>query len=613
MLGSLVQKASSWIASLATYRDVAVLALVLCFGLLACQRSSPPSLIEVTEVAPRELEVGDRVEVRGAGFPQGKAARVTFRGSVRRPGLRPATMDLDVEGSVTSNDRVEFTTTDAFVGAFSGREDTVEHATFRGDVEVAFPSRAPGAPPLVGQLRGVVLDVRSNVRRSALDEHLRDGARLLAFLGVTAGPVTPRGLPIESVGNGSLAERFGFQVGDTISEIDGVRVLSLADLSPASARSMDLTLIHDGLHEGTSAEVKTIPMLGFATGRLPVEYDGALVLVGLALFLLAFAFVPSPKRLRAFEVHVASRLRTTSLRVLVSRLTGPKHVTIALLLGSFMVGTLAFGPFVVDPTLDGILLLAAAVGCWAVSRTREARGFVAKLRATGSSLTIGGVLATCMFGMVLLQGALSPSEMSRAQGGWLWEMAAVQKPAASMFAFAYVGTLVALFRARRGDLVLSLTDVSRAPTPPSKARRNAEHLLDRLGLLFACALGVALFFGGWQLPGMTIPKTTSQHVAVTIFFVLKTWTLDGVVLGIATALSPWSFVEIRSFVVWRLLPSLTIGGALLVASQRLFPRPAVTTAWSAFLLLAILLAGLRFVLGVYGTMRRPRAHVSPFL
>ena len=55
----------------------------------ACGRESSPQLVQVLDMAPREVEVGEHVNLVGQGFPPGKPARVTFRGTLLRPGERP--------------------------------------------------------------------------------------------------------------------------------------------------------------------------------------------------------------------------------------------------------------------------------------------------------------------------------------------------------------------------------------------------------------------------------------------------------------------------------------------------------------------------------------------
>src|SRR5580658_8330879 len=79
-----------------------VTAAILVLGLLGCTRDSYPQLIQVLDLAPHEAEVGDRLEVLGSGFPQGKAAHLVFRGNLHRPGFKPVNgVEIEVEGTVT--------------------------------------------------------------------------------------------------------------------------------------------------------------------------------------------------------------------------------------------------------------------------------------------------------------------------------------------------------------------------------------------------------------------------------------------------------------------------------------------------------------------------------
>ena len=80
-----------------------VLAGLLAIGGLGCQRETAPPLIQVLDVAPREVEVGDRLEVLGGAFPQGKTAHLVFRGTLFRPGEKPETdAVIATEGSAQS-------------------------------------------------------------------------------------------------------------------------------------------------------------------------------------------------------------------------------------------------------------------------------------------------------------------------------------------------------------------------------------------------------------------------------------------------------------------------------------------------------------------------------
>src|SRR5438552_2409763 len=110
------------------------------------------------------------------------------------------TFAIDAEGVVATNERVEIAFRDALEEAFCGHGDRAAHATFVGDVEVAFASKAPGAPPLAGMLRGVILDVRPvSVGAAVLDARAIEGGRVLAFLGLVTTTPSARGLLIDEV------------------------------------------------------------------------------------------------------------------------------------------------------------------------------------------------------------------------------------------------------------------------------------------------------------------------------------------------------------------------------------------------------------------------------
>src|SRR5689334_9895197 len=92
-------------------------------GLAGCQRDVVPPLVEVTEVAPRAIELGERLELRGTGFPQGHAAFVTFSGVIHRAGESDASATIDVEGAVATTERIEIIVREPLEERFCGRGD----------------------------------------------------------------------------------------------------------------------------------------------------------------------------------------------------------------------------------------------------------------------------------------------------------------------------------------------------------------------------------------------------------------------------------------------------------------------------------------------------------
>lgn len=582
-----------------------VVFLASVFALTACRPEEIPPLVDVVEMSPREAEVGDRLELRGSGLPQGRTARVTFKGALRRAGERSVSgASIDVDGVVVSTDRIELVLGEAAVERFCGHGDHAAHTTFSGDVEVAFRSSTPGAPPLVGTLRAVTLDVRpAQVAASVTEARVAEGERLLAFLGITAGPATPRGLPIEAVKAGSPADRAGIVAGDLLSAVDGVHVAGIEDVLPSSARAVQIGVRRA---DSPSEEVHTIPLVGYEAARVPLEYGPALVLVALALAILLVLVAPGPHALGALELAVATRLRGVSAKAITSALFGRGVRAFASVLASLVVGTFALGPHVIAPELDGALLLVVSLALFAGSRVAVARGAKEALVAALSVAALGALLSASFAGAVLSGGAFALAELVRAQGGAPWDFAAVRAPGAGLLAFGYGATLFALARRRRagGELTLAAS----ADETPEMPR-----MLERLALVVACALGVALFFGGWQVPGAEGSRSLAVHLAGALLFVTKTWTVVAAVRGAAALVPACTAAQARSFVWKWTLPALAAGTAVVTISRRLAPSRTIETAWGALLVAALLLLVLRATLRVRAALRRPEPHASPFL
>ncbi len=583
--------------------------LVAMLGVLGCERDAGPPLVEVEEMSPREIEVGDRIELTGKGFPQGHVARVTFRGALRRPGQLPVDASVETEGTVTGHDRIEVVVSEALEQRFCGHGAHAAHTTVRGEVDVAFSSSTPGAPPLVGTLRGVTFDVTpSSVRASALEARAREGQRVLAFLGITPGAVSARGILVDQIAAASSAERAGIEVGSVIVAVDGVHVRELSDVAPASARSTEITVARV---ESAIEETKTVSLVGFAGERIPSEYAPALLLVGLALVVLFLLVLPAPSLASAIELRVARRLRVADARVAVTSLFGRGPGVILSVLASLLVGTFALGPHVVSADLDAAVLLVAAIALFLGSRTAGARGARGLIRAAADVGLLGAVLAAVVVGVVAHGGALRLAEIVRSQGGAPWEFEAATHPLSSALAFVYLAALFGLLRPREET---ELATHARLDEDRHHARLTTRGtLLERLGLLVAAALGVAIFFGGWQLPGGAEPRSWLLQSAGAIVFVVKTWALCGLLLAAASVASPWTTRQARAFVVRRLLPVMVVGAMVLVISRRLTPSASLETAFGITVVSAFALLVARFALRIRGAMARPEPHASPFL
>ncbi|MGC4090292.1 MAG: hypothetical protein QM756_20925 [Polyangiaceae bacterium] len=160
--------------------------LLLALGCGSSDRA--PHLIELTGAEPRHLEVGDRMRLTGSGFPEGRPASVTLRGELRRSGELPtASVNVNADAEQVAPHAVELPITSELVRKLCGGV-SARHATFRGDVEIAFTSQSKSGLPVMGRLDGVVIDFVPNERDEAAMQSLRaDGLRFARFLGVTLG------------------------------------------------------------------------------------------------------------------------------------------------------------------------------------------------------------------------------------------------------------------------------------------------------------------------------------------------------------------------------------------------------------------------------------------
>ncbi len=567
------------------------LLFLIAILLVGCGRDLVPPLVEATDVTPREIELGDKLEVKGAGFPQGRTARLTFRGDLYRPG-EPAVRGVSIEAlaPVESVDRIELPVNDALEERFCGHGEHAAHTTFRGELDVAFASSAAGMPPLVGTMRSVVLDARpSSVGSAVVDARDAEGARVLAFLGVRPGVATGRGLVVDAVAPGSPAERARIQTGDVLVEAGGVHVFSASDLAPSSARELELLVRRSD--SGVEDSV-TIPLVGYASSRIPPEYGPALVIVGLALAWLFLLVTPTPAPLGAVELRAAAILRRVEPRAMAAALFGRGARGVVSALASVLVGTFALGPHVVAPDLDGPVLVVAAIALLAAARVAAARGFGVSLRAAAVVALAALGLAAALAGAVVLQGAMHLGELVRVQGSAPWEAAAAQKPAAALLAFAYAAAIFALLRTREDDA------------------RPGPDVLERLGVLALAALGAAVFFGGWRLPGVVATSPLGLHVLAAIVFAAKTWAFAAA-LRVAAALTPPS--STRAFVVRRVLPALGFAAVLVLVARRLSPGATFDMACGATMVATLFLLVLRSAMRVRDALVRPEPHASPFL
>src|SRR5262245_28335448 len=270
---------------------LSALALTVLSGCVSTE--VPPQLLNVLDFAPREAEVGDRLEVIGSGFPEGKTARGVFKGTLHRPGKEPVKgVEIDVEAPNSSSDKIEMMFTEGLQTSFCGSGDAAIHTTFIGNVIVSFPASTPGALPITGSVRGVQIDFRApTARRAVIEAREKEGERALDFMGLTVANDSPAagGLRVSGVRAASPADLAGVLPADLITNFESVRVLSKGDIAPSDGARFAVLSFRRG-EAGSAEETRQINIEGFhASAPSDLLGAGLVLLVAAAIVLLFMA------------------------------------------------------------------------------------------------------------------------------------------------------------------------------------------------------------------------------------------------------------------------------------------------------------------------------------
>lgn len=634
-----------------------LLSLMVVIGaalLAGCAEPEAADLLELHEVAPRQLEVGDVVEVMGQGLPSGQVdgVEVWFTGRVYRPGRAPESIDRVLVPHATPDpDHVSFVVSEALQEAFCGEADAAIHSTFEGEVVVHYPAAVEGSAGVLGRLDGVVLDVPGPMpRREQVEEARERGRRLTKHLGLVVAPPAerPDRLAVIEVVPGSEAARAGIAPGDLLVRFAGVTVFAEEDLLPPP-EAEDVSIVVQREHEERAT------MLSVATFDRPLvptdELRGLVVLSVLAVFLLLY-LSPAARLMTWLERRLLLRLaagrspKRRGLRVALSTLWsvlrsqsrrqgfGP-YLVFAVVTASFVL--MPLGGRLLSAELDvGVLYVLSftcLVGVGLV--TAEGRkGYwtpLAALRAGAQLLAAQLPAIAAVTSVVLMAGSLRVAEVIAAQSGagetlwtrgaWPWHWFVFRHP----FTLLLFGALfvTAGLEGHRGAMALAAAeDDVRRQRPPLR------HLLfvfvDWANVFILCGLAAALFLGGWRLPGIAAEQQASSlvlQIAGTGLFVLKSWMLIVSVIGLRRAL-PRLRLEQLTRVAWRALVPLaflaTAGCGLwwnlTRESEPVLPpsvQMGVGVATFALCGLLIVHAMVRVLAAWRGA--RPTLHVNPFL
>jgi NADH-quinone oxidoreductase subunit H len=643
----------------------ALTGLFAIFWVLGCARQpSGPELLQVVDVQPRDVDVGDRIEVIGINLPtgEGREAVVEFRGELRRPGQQPLVdQHVQLDRAKVSGDKVTMLFTEGLQSVLCGRGDDAIHTTFVGDVTVTMPSSAPDNAAVTGTVKGITVDFRPpSPRRAVLEARHKEGLRALDFMGIGVAADSPSagGLKIEKVKPGSPAEKRGVLPGDLITSFQGIKVLSVGDMAANGFSETPALVVQRGAQELPAVQVS---LQGFE-GAPPIDLLGAGLILGIAAAIILLFMAPTAGIITWVERRVAGRFQS---RIGPNR-AGPQGFLVWLADGlksilkediiptesdqwlfrlapylvfmgvsaTFVV--MPFGQKLIAADLDiGILFVIAVTslvtigvmtGGWASNNKWSLLGGV---RAAAQIISYEIPAAVAIVCLVMMTGSLRLQDIIGAQGGtgnhvldvggWPWYWYIFRNPITFGLFFLYFTTAIA--EGNRGPFDLPEAEselVAGYSTEYSGMRYLFFFFAEWANVFVMSGIASALFLGGWQIPGVSPAQQEAsfglQLVGVLVFLT-KSWFLIFVVIWVKWTL-PRVRIDQMMNLCWKWFVPMAFGAFLLTAVWMVASVPKsveLTISVLTFVVWGVLL--IHFIRRVQYNVRESRIpiHLNPFV
>ncbi len=635
----------------------ALLAALLCWLLIlaGCSRNDEhPQLLTVLDLTPNEVDLGDRVEIIGVGFPEGRSATLVFRGDLSRPG-RPAVRDVEIRvpnAMSTSSSRIDFLFTEGLQNQFTGAGDAAIHTTFRGDVRVLFEGSRSGAMPVEGTIKNAELDIRSpTTTRAVLQAREKEGGRVLEFMGVTLDENQPTagGLLVKAVREESPGHKAGLQAGDVLVRMGGVLISSRADVQPAGGARYTEVEFRRG--DNRRLEARNVDLQGFR-GAAPADLLGALIVLLVAALILFIFMAPTAGIITWVERRVSGRMQS---RIGPNR-TGPQgflqwladgiksiikediipteadkplfrlapYLVFAGVSATFVV--MPFGNHLIAADLDiGILFVVAVTalvtiglmtGGWASNNKWSLLGGIRSAAQIISYEIPSAIAIVCI---VMMTGSLRLQDIIRAQGGWPWDWYMFRNPVTFLLFFLYFTTALAEGNRAPFDLPEAESElVAGYSTEYSGMRYVFFFFAEWANVFVMSGIISALFLGGWQLPGLDPMQQSNSfwlQALGSFLFLSKAWFLVFVVIWIRWTL-PRIRIDQMMNLCWKWLVPGSFAAFILTAGWMIWSPNywiAKGIAIATFAAFGLLFA--HFVRRVAFNIRNMQAtvHVNPFI
>jgi NADH-quinone oxidoreductase subunit H len=610
---------------------VFLIALLSLVGIASCKKSDGPNLLDVIDVVPRDVEVGDTIEVLGTRMPTAdvKSATITFEGKLHRPGQGSSgdKARIVVEGAKPGADKVSFAFTEALQGKFCGSGDEAAHTTFRGDVTIDFPPANKEGQLVSGRVLGVTIDFRPpSVRRVVMEQRTQLGRKALGHLGIQvddARAPTGGGLYVASVAPAGAADKAGIAPGDLLVSFDGVNVLSAADIAPEhGARMAQLTI-----KRGTATpQMHQVSLAGFEGRSLPSDILAAILILGVAAIILLIFMAPTagiitwverrvsarmqssvgPKRAgpQGFIVWIADGIKSIVKEDIVPTESDEPLFRLAPYLvfigvsATFVV--MPFGQYLIAADLDvGILFVIAVTslvaiglmtGGWASNNKWSLLGGI---RAAAQVISYEIPAAVAIVCIVMMTGSLRMQDIIQAQGGmgdmlltkggWPWYWFVFKNPVSFGLFFLFFTTALAEGNRAPFDLPEAESElVAGYSTEYSGMRYLFFFFAEWANVFVFCGIATALFLGGWQLPGVTPAQQEASlglQIGGVFLFLLKSWILIFIVIWIRWTL-PRVRIDQLMNLCWKWFVPMSFAAFLLTALWVLGTSPGARSGES---------------------------------
>jgi NADH-quinone oxidoreductase subunit H len=639
------------------------LLILSTLALWSCSRADQSfDLLRVLDVTPREVDLGDRIEIIGVDFPEGKEATITFEGDLHRPGQpvqKGVTVKVNVDTSSAS--RIDFQLTQGLHDQLAGVGPDAVHTTFRGTINVAFNSTSTDGvkKQVSGVLNDVVMDISPPTMRHAIVEAREGkGEKVLAALGIELdeNSRTQGGLTVKSVSDQAetiAAKNAGILPGDVLVSLDGVNIVSKADFVPTgSSRFADVGVLRGGeLGSGGQLEYRKVEVANIAKG-VPTDLVGAGILLLIAILTVGVFMSPTAGIITWVERRMAGRMQS---RVGPNR-SGPQgflqwladgiksilkediipaeadkplfrlapYLVFVGVSATFVV--MPFGEYLIAADLDiGILFVVAVTslvtiglmtGGWASNNKWSLLGGIRSAAQIISYEIPGAVAIVCI---VMMTGSLRMQDIIRAQGGVPWDWYMFRNPVTFLLFFLYFTTALAEGNRAPFDLPEAESELVAGYSTEYSGMRYVFFFFGEWANVFVMSgIAAALFLGGWQVPGvdpMTQGSSFLWQSLGAFIFLGKAWVLIFVVIWIR-----WTLPRIRidqlMNLCWKwFVPGSFIAFVLTALWTLWAPEGVVRLAISVATFLVFVGVVIQFGRRVAFNMRNMQAnvHLNPFI